>query len=98
VADLPNTPGSAPSRLLYTTDETAEILHMSRRWLLDSGIPVVRCGRSLRFHIRDIEAYIAAHKTPAASSSGNIDVRSLHHEAAGCELDSTTEPDSGGAL
>jgi hypothetical protein len=66
MTDLPNIPGAVPQppRLLYSADETAEMLHMSKRWLVDAGIPVVRLGRSLRFHIADIEAYIAAHKTP----------------------------------
>ena len=66
----------APNQLLVTTDAAARLLGMSRRWLTGAvgrgEIPAVRCGRSVRFDVRDLDAYIAAHKSAGPPSSHNV--------------------------
>jgi len=53
-----------------TTDEVLEYLHVNLKTLyrlIKAGkIPAVRVGRQWRFRKRDIDAWLAAHATPAA--------------------------------
>jgi excisionase family DNA binding protein len=55
-----------------TTDEVLEYLHVNLKTLyrlIKAGkIPAVRVGRQWRFRKRDIDAWLAAHATPAASA------------------------------
>ena len=67
----------AAIQLLVTTDAAARLLGMSRRWLTGAvargEIPAVRCGRSVRFDVRDLEAYITAHKSAGSPSSHDVE-------------------------
>lgn len=54
---------------LMTPDEAAALLRVKRHWLYDQcrnkAIPHVRVGRLLRFHRRELEAYVASQHVAA---------------------------------
>jgi excisionase family DNA binding protein len=57
--------GSLVANTLLTPDQVAEILTISKRSLYellrrDSGLPVVRLGRAVRFRSIDVEQWIEA--------------------------------------
>lgn len=60
--------GSEPARLLFKSRHAALALQISERKLFDLAkrglIPVVRLDKSVRFDVRDLIAYIDAHKGP----------------------------------
>lgn len=65
----PNSPDGAPNLGLLTPREAARWLSISQRALWSEGragrIPVVRIGRSTRYDIRDLIAYVDARKGAA---------------------------------
>jgi len=66
-ATWPQKPKPSPVRLLLPTREAAEALSISERtlWSLTEPrgpIPCVRIGRSVRYHVADLEAYVEAQK------------------------------------
>jgi predicted DNA-binding transcriptional regulator AlpA len=63
---MTTTPTVAPTFLLSARD-TAKSLSISERtlWAITAPrgpLPVVKIGRSVRYHVRDIEAFIEAKK------------------------------------
>ena len=65
--------GTAELRLLLTAREAARALAMSERTLwsltkretergIEGEIPALRIGRSIRYDVRDLQAWIDAHK------------------------------------
>jgi len=70
-ATWPQKPKPSPVRLLLQTREAAEALSISERtlWSLTAprgSIPVVKIGRAVRYHVRDLEAFIADRKCQRA--------------------------------
>jgi len=59
---------------LLSVKETAEALGMRestiRAWLAQRRLPRVRCGRSVRVPLDEIEKFIAEHTVPARERRG----------------------------
>lgn len=57
----PEPPSDGPERLL-TVKELSERLQVGRSWLYEhahwTGFPVIRVGRSLRFRLSEVEAWL----------------------------------------
>ena len=58
--------------ILVSRERAAELLglknHTLARWAMDDRyLPVVRCGRAVRYKLSDLDRFIADHTTPAAS-------------------------------
>ena len=56
----------ASDSVLYTVEEAAGVLHISKRALQNmiqrQQIAVIRHGRRVRIHKRDIDSYLAEHR------------------------------------
>jgi excisionase family DNA binding protein len=65
---LASAAGQAPPTLALRPRDAARALSISERtlWALQKAgeIPVVRIGRSTRYDVRDLLAYLDAHKGP----------------------------------
>ena len=72
-----NAPGNAPyvTRRLVESLEAAAILSISPRtlWTLtnEGDLPCVRIGRSVRYDLRDLDAWIERHKSAGRASALN---------------------------
>ena len=69
---------SQPLRLLLTSAEAAKALNIGERtlWRLtdDGEIPAIRIGRSVRYAVEDLQAWIALKRNPPL----NAESSSLH--------------------
>jgi len=77
-----------PAPLLLDAQETARALHISPRllWRLskDNQIPHVRIGRRVLYDPKDLDVWIAAHKSgPPAPSTPRPGAKMLDTSAAG---------------